>query len=423
MVQKMSNAPKQNADKSQPLVYQIRIECHLDDQWADCFSGMTITPEENGDTLLTGPVVDQAALFGLLKKVRDFGIPLISIVRVESSRPDILPIPLEKEKRMKAIIYTQYGSPDVLQLMDIPMPEPKENQILVKVRAASINALDYRRFEGLSFMGRLMEEKMLKSIGKPLGADIAGVVEAVGANVKQFKPGDEVFGTAAGSRGGFAEYAISSENGLALKPKNISFEAAAAAPVAGITALQGLRDKVQIQPGQKVLINGAGGGVGTFAVQIAKVFGAEVTAVCSARNLDMARSIGAAHVIDYAKEDFTKNDQRYDLILAVNGYHPILDYRKALTPTGTYISAGGTMPQIMQGMLLGRLLSMFGSKKLDFMGIAKVNHKDLSYLAELLEAGKVTPVIEKNYPLDEVPAAMRYIAEGHAKAKIVVQVG
>lgn len=322
---------------------------------------------------------------------------------------------------MKAILYTQYGSPDVLQLQEVAKPEPTENQVLVKVHAASINALDYRRFESISFMGRLMEERMIKSVGQPLGADIAGVVEAVGASVKQYKPGDEVFGTAAGSRGGFAEYACATENSLALKPANVSFEAAAAVPVAAITALQGLRDK--IQPGQKVLINGAGGGVGTFAVQIAKAFGAEVTAVCSARNTDMARSIGADHVIDYAKEDFTQSDQRYDLIFAVNGFHPLSAYQRALAPQGQYVCAGGTMPQIFQAMLLGPWMSKKNGKKLGSMRIARINREDLAHLKELLEIGRIAPVIDKRYPLGEVPAAMRYLVEGHARGKVVVQVG
>lgn len=322
---------------------------------------------------------------------------------------------------MKAIVYTQYGSPDVLRFMDVAKPEPKDTQVLVKVHAASINALDYRRFEGLSFMGRLMEERMLKSVGKALGADIAGVVEAVGAGAKQFQPGDEVFGTAAGSRGGFSEYACSVENNLALKPRNLSFEAAAAVPVAAITALQGLRG--QIQPGRKVLINGASGGVGTFAVQIAKSFGSEVTAVCSARNSDMARSIGAEHVIDYTKEDFTQGSQRYDVIFAVNGFHPLSAYQRALSPRGIYICAGGTMPQILQAMLLGPVMSRKNGKKMVSMGIAKINQKDLLYLKELLESGKIMPVIEKSYPLREVPMAMRYMANGHARGKIVVQMG
>jgi len=323
---------------------------------------------------------------------------------------------------MKAIVYTKYGSPDVLKLKEVEKPEPKEDQVLVKVQAASANALDYRRFEKLSTMGRLMEERFIKTSGKVLGADIAGVVETVGASVKRFQPGDEVFGISGGSSGGFAEYACAAEDHLSLKPSNLSFEAAAAVPVAGLTALQGLRDKGRIQPGQKVLINGASGGVGTFAVQIAKSFGAEVTAVCSTRNLDIARSIGANHVVDYTKEDFTKSGERYDLIFAVNGNHQLSVYQRALNPQGVYVCAGGALPQIMQAMLLGPLVSIIARKKMGFMGIAKPNQKGLIYMAELLEVGKVVPVIEKCYPLNEVPAAMRYLAEGHAKGKVVVQV-
>jgi NADPH:quinone reductase-like Zn-dependent oxidoreductase len=323
---------------------------------------------------------------------------------------------------MKAIVYTQYGSPDVLQLREIAKPEPKENQVLVKVHAASANALDYRRFEKLSSMGRFMEERLVKSIGKVLGADIAGVVDAVGANVTQFQPGDDVFGVSAGSSGGFAEYASANENHLALKPANLSFEAAAAVPVAALIALQGLRDKGQIQRGQKVLIVGASGGVGTFAVQIAKFFGAEVTAVCSARNLDMARSIGADHVIDYTREDFTKANPRYDLIFAVNGSHPLSAYQRVLNPQGIYICAGGALPQLFQAMLLGPLRSRKNGKKMGFMGITKTDQKDLLYLKELLESGKIAPVIEKSYPLSDVPSAIRYIAEGHVRGKVVVQI-
>ena len=323
---------------------------------------------------------------------------------------------------MKAIVYTRYGPPDFLQLKEVERPEPGEDQVLVKVYAASANALDYRRFEKLSTMGRLMEERFIKSVGKVLGADIAGVVEAVGASVKQFQPGDEVFGVTAGSKGGFAEYACADEDHLALKPSNLSFEAAAAVPVAGLTALQGLRDKGQIQPGQKVLIYGASGGVGTFAVQIAKSFGVEVTAVCSTRNLYMALSIGANQIIDYTKEDFTQNGQRYDLIFAINGFHALSAYQCSLNPRGNYVCVGGTLPQIFQSILLGPLVSRIGGKKMGFMGIAKTNQKDLIYMSELLEAGKVVPVIEKCYSLSEVPAAIHYLAEGHSKGKIAIQI-
>lgn len=318
---------------------------------------------------------------------------------------------------MKAILYTKYGPPELLQLKEVEKPTPKDNQVLVKVHAASVNALDWRRFTMTPILVRLMGG-LLKPKNTSLGVDIAGRVEAVGATVKQFQPGDEVFGVAPGA---FAEYVCAGETKLALKPANVSFEAAAAVPIAAFTALQGLRDKGQIQPGQKVLINGAGGGVGTFAVQIAKSFGAEVTAVCSMRNLDMARSIGADHVVDYTQEDFTKNGQRYDLIIAANGYHPILDYKRALSPGGIYIVLGGSMAQVLQGLLLGPLVSRIGSKKMGFL-LAHSNQKDLVFMGELLEAGKVVPVIDRCYPLSEVAEAMTYLAEGHAKGKVVITV-
>jgi len=321
---------------------------------------------------------------------------------------------------MKAIVYTKYGSPDVLQLKEVEKPTPKDNQVLVKVRAASVNALDYRRFEKISIVGRFMEERLLQTINKVLGADIAGVVESVGKGVKQFQPGDEVFGVSTGSVGGFAEYACADEDKLAWKPANLSFEAAAAVPVAALTALQGLCDKEQIQPRLKVLINGASGGVGTFAVQIAKSFEAEVTAVCSTKKLDTARSIGADHVIDYTEEDFTKKGQCYDLIIAANGYHPILDYRRSLNPSGIYIVLGGSMAQIVQGMLLGSLISVLGSKKMGFMGIAKITKKNLIFMGELLKSGKVVPFIDRCYPLSKVAEAIRYLVEGHAKGKVVI---
>jgi len=323
---------------------------------------------------------------------------------------------------MKAIVYTKYGPPEVLQLKEVAKPEPKDNQVLIKVQAASANALDYRRFETTSILGRLMDEVLLKATNKVLGADIAGRVEAVGATVTQFRPGDEVFGVSARSVGGFAEYACAAEDNLALKPANLSFEAAAAVPMAALTALQSLRDKGQIQAGQKVLIYGASGGVGTFAVQIAKSYGAEVTAVCSTRNLDMARSIGADYVVDYTKEDFSRKGQRYDLIIAVNGYHSILDYRRALSPSGIYVALGGSMAQLFQGMLLGPLVSRIGDKKMGFMGIAKINQKDLVFIKELLEAGKVTPLIDRCYPLSEAVKAIRYLVEEHARGKVVITV-
>jgi NADPH:quinone reductase-like Zn-dependent oxidoreductase len=323
---------------------------------------------------------------------------------------------------MKAIVYQKYGSPDVLKLEEVQKPTPKDDEVLIKVHAASANYADWALLTGKPFLVRLIAGGLRKPKNKILGADIAGWVEAVGKNVKQFQPGDEVFGDISECGwGGFAEYVCARENALALKPANISFEEAAAVPLAAVTALQGIRDKGQIQPGQKVLINGASGGVGTFAVQIAKSFGAEVTGVCSTRNLAMARSIGADQVIDYTQEDFTQNGQRYDLIIAANGYHSLSDYKRALSPEGIYVCTGGSMAQIFQSMLLGPWMSMTGSKKMGNLA-AKPNKKDLVFVKELLEAGKVVPVIDRRYPLSEVAEALRYLGEGHAKGKIVITV-
>jgi len=320
---------------------------------------------------------------------------------------------------MKAVVYTEYGPPDVLKIDEVEKPTPQDKQVLIKVHAASINAGDYRVRGGSPFLLRPMIGGLLKPKNTRLGSDVAGRVEAVGENVKQFRPGDEVFGCA---NGAFAEYVLAREAYLALKPANRSFEEAAAVPVAALTALQGIRYAGGIRPGQKVLIQGASGGVGTFAVQLAKSFGAEVTAVCSPRNLDMARSIGADHVIDYTQEDFTRNQQRYDLIYAVNGYHSLSAYKRALSPQGIYVCAGGTLPQIFQAMLLGSLMSRNGDKKMGSMGIAKVNQEDLVYLGELLEASKIIPVIDRSYPLSEIAEAIRYVEEVHAQGKIVITV-
>jgi NADPH:quinone reductase-like Zn-dependent oxidoreductase len=322
---------------------------------------------------------------------------------------------------MKAIVYTKYGPPDVLQLKEVAKPVPTDNQVLVKVQAASVNTLDLA-MRG-PFLARIITGGLLKPKDPRLGADIAGRVEAVGTNVTQFQPGDKVFGVVAG---GFAEYACAAENQVALKPAKLSFEEAAAIPVAALTALQGLRDTGHIQKGQKVLIHGASGGVGTFAVQIAKAFGAEVTAVCSTRNVDMARSMGADQVIDYTQADVTRTGQRYDLILAVNGYQPMFAYRRALRPTGRYVLVGGSKAHVfqalLQALLLGPVISRTGKQHMGFMGIAKINQKDLVYVKELLEAGKVVPVIERRYPLGETAEALRYLEEGHARGKVVIMV-
>jgi NADPH:quinone reductase-like Zn-dependent oxidoreductase len=322
---------------------------------------------------------------------------------------------------MKAIVYTKYGSPEVLQLKEEEKPVPKDNEVLIKIHAASINHMEWGFVRGEPFIVRLWSG-LFKPKNKILGADIAGRIEAVGENVKEFQPGDEVFGDISGcGHGGYAQYAAVPENLLVLKPAEISFEEAAAVPVAAITALQGIR-KGDIQPRQKVLINGASGGVGTFAVQIAKSFGTEVTAVCSTTKLNMVKSIGADFCIDYTKEDFTQNRQCYDLIIAANGYHSISDYKRALTPKGALIVTGGSMAQVFQSMFLGPLISLIGSKKIMNMGVAKSNKEDLTFLKELLEAGKVRPVLDRCYILSEVPDALRYFGEGHARGKVVIAV-
>jgi NADPH:quinone reductase-like Zn-dependent oxidoreductase len=318
---------------------------------------------------------------------------------------------------MKAIVYQKYGSSDVLELKEVEKPIPNDNEVLIKVQAASVNPLDWRIMRGKPFMIRLSGIGLLKPKNKILGVDVAGRIEAVGKNVKLFQPGDEVFGGV--SMGGFAEYVCGTEKGLVLKPTNLTFEEAAAVPVAALTALQGLRDKGNIQSGQKVLINGASGGVGTFAVQIAKWFGAKVTAVCSTRNLDMVQSIGADHVIDYTQEDFTKNGQYYDLIYDTAAYRPVLDYKRSLSPNGIYVMIGGSMVRMLQMMIVGPWVSITGSKKMGFM-VAKIIKKDMIIVKELLENGKIIPVIDRHYKLSEVAEAVQYLEKGHARGKVII---
>jgi len=323
---------------------------------------------------------------------------------------------------MKAILCERYGPPDVLKLAEVAKPAPKADEVLIKVRAASLNAFDWHMLLPDPSMVRLMGGGLLKPKNRILGTDMAGRVEAVGESATQFKPGDEVYGDLARwGCGACAEYVSAPEEALARKPGNMTFEQAAAAPMAALTALQGLRDKGRIQPGWKVLINGASGGVGTFAVQIAKVFGAEVSAVCSTGNVEMARSLGADHVIDYTKEDFTRSGRQYDLILAANGFHSLADYKRALAPGGAYVMTGGSMRQIFQAMLLAPWYSMTGGKKMG--GItAQANQKDLVFIKELMEAGKVVPVIDRVYPLADVPEALRYLLAGHARGKVVIKI-
>ena len=320
---------------------------------------------------------------------------------------------------MKAIVYTKYGPPEVLQLQEVPKPVPEDGEVLVKIQAASITFGDWP----LSAANQPLSGSRLGcEVAKYTvpGKDMAGQVEAVGPKAKEFKPGDEVFGDLSASGwGAYAEYAAVPEDALVLKPANLNFAEAAAVPESAVVALQGLRDKGQIQPGQKVLIVGASGGIGTFAVQIAKALGAEVTGVCSTRNLELVRSLGADEVIDYTQEDFSQNGSQYDLILATAGYRSLSDYRRALTPKGIYVATGGSMAQIFQPMLLGPWISLTGGQKMSSLSM-QPNKNDLTFVKELIEAGKVTPVIDKSYPLNAVAEALTYYDQGHSRGKVVI---
>lgn len=324
---------------------------------------------------------------------------------------------------MKAVVYTEYGAPAVLRLEEVDKPTPGDDEVLISVYAAAVNPLDWHIMRGTPFFVRF-EAGFPKPKNTILGADIAGRVEAVGKGVTQFQPGDEVYGELSGSGlGGFAEYVCAREAALALKPSNLSFEEAAALPVAAVTALQGLRDKGQVRAGQKVLVNGASGGVGTFAVQLAKTYGAEVTGVCSTRNLDLVRSIGADGVVDYTKEDFTRTGQRYDLIFDAVGNRTVSDYARALDPQGRCVVVGfTTLSHLLQVVSLGSWVSRRRRKKIGLMGTAKPNQKDLVFIKELVEAGKVAPVIDRTYSLSEVPEAVGYLEKGHARGKVVINV-
>ena len=324
-------------------------------------------------------------------------------------------------KVMKAIVYTKYGTPDVLKLKEVERPAPKDDEVLIKVHAASINSWDWDMLTG-----RPIEYRLLSGILKPkktkiLGCDIAGRIEAVGRNIKQFQPGDDVFGDLSeGYWGGFAEYVCARESELALKPAGMTFKEAAATPQAGILALQGLCDKREIRPGQKILINGAGGGVGTFAIQMAKSFGAEVTGVDSTGKLDMIRFLGADHVIDYTQKDFTRNEKCYDLILDVKTDRSIFDYRRVLSSNGIYATVGGRTARILELVFLGSLISMIGSKKLTL--IMHKPNKDLNILIKFYESGKIKPVVDRCFPLNETAKAFRYFGEGRFKGKVVITI-
>lgn len=322
---------------------------------------------------------------------------------------------------MKAAVCRRYGPPEVVRIEQVEKPVPGDDEVLVAVRAAAVNPLDIHLMRGRPYIARAAFGLRRPKATRP-GRDVSGRIEAVGKNVTRFEPGDAVFGTC---RGAFAEYACAAESALAAKPPDLSFEQAACLPVAGITALQGLRDAGRIQPGQKVLINGASGGVGTFAVQIAKAFGAEVTGVCSTRNLDLVRSIGADRAVDYTQEDFTRSGQRYDLILDLVGNHAFSAFRRVLAPRGLLVSAGG--PRLDDGgfgrwaarLIKGLILSRFTSQKL-VICVARLGKEDLNVLGEMIASGKVVPVIDRCYSLDETPEALRHVADGHARGKVVI---
>ncbi len=321
---------------------------------------------------------------------------------------------------MKAIVFSKYGAPDVLRLKEVQKPQPKDCEVLVRIHAASLNVADAHVVSGEPFMMRLMCGLFKPGFSIP-GSDMAGQVETVGQGVTLFRPGDEVYGDLSGCGwGAFAEYVAVPETELAAKPANLTFEQAAAVPMAAVTALQALCDKGGMRPGLKVLVNGASGGVGTFALQIAKALGGEVTAVGSPSKLDLLRSLGADHVIDYTREDFTQGEPRYDLILAANGYHPLAHYRRALSPGGVYVVAGGSLRQVFEAMLLGPLTSRGGEKKMDYLA-SRPSVRHLLSMKELIESGKVTPVIDRRYALPELPEALRYLEEGHVRGKVVIR--
>jgi NADPH:quinone reductase-like Zn-dependent oxidoreductase len=362
----------------------------------------------------------------VLKRAFYLILILIGILAIYAWATGARQEPIETgEPHMKAVVYTDYGSPDVLQIKDIKKPVPNDDQVLVKVRATSVNPYDWHFIRGTPYIMRAMMVGLRKPKDPRLGVDYAGTVEAVGKNVTQFKPGDEVFG---GRGGAFAEYVCArADRSITLKPANLTFEQAACVSLAGLTALQGLRDGGHVQPGQKVLINGASGGVGTFAVQIAKSLGADVTGVCSGRNVDLVRSLGADHVIDYTKEDFMKGEQRYDVILDNVGTQPLSGFRRVLTPNGNYVMIGGGGPNDgkwvgpMARPLKAMFMSPFISQKMGFF-MAKQDKSDLNILADLMQSGKVTPVIDRTYPFNQIADAIRYLEQGHARGKVVVTV-
>ena len=322
-------------------------------------------------------------------------------------------------KKLKAIVYDNYGGIEALQIKEVEKPSPRENEVLVKVKAVSINDWDWGKLDGSSLFNRIFSG-LRKPKHQILGSDIAGRIESIGKNVSRFKVGDEVYGDLSGSWGGFAEYCCANEKALALKPAGMSFREAAAIPQAAMLAVQGLIDKGKIKQGQRLLINGAGGGVGTFGVQIAKLLGAAVTGVDHTNKLEMMRSVGFDHVIDFTREDFTKNGNQYDIILDVKTNRPISHYLRALNPSGIYVTVGGSMPRLFQTLLLLPLISIFSKKKVSIVALKP--NKDLAYMNELFEGGKIKPVIDRHFNLEEVPDAFRLFSKANHKGKIVISV-
>lgn len=414
----MTNERNLKTDPSLPRMYQIRVKGHLTDQWADRFEGMEIALEENGNTLLTGPVIDQAELHGLLKKIRDVGMTLLSVNQYYSTKGENSMETKVNTNGMKAIVCTEFGSTDVLKLREVAMPAPKDNEVLIRIVATTVAVEDpgIRARPGLN--GFLKPKRSI------LGFYLAGEVEAVGKDVKRFKKGDKVYGnTGLGLLGTYAEYICMPDDGaLVIKPANITYEEAAALPNGALTALPFLRDKGNIQSGQKVLINGASGAVGTIAVQLAKFFGAEVTGVCSTANLEMVKSLGADKVIDYTKEDFTKNGQTYDIIFDTVGKSPFSRCKDSLTDNGIYLTTVPS-PATMFQMLW---TSMTGGKR---VGIAATGlrpssekTKELVFLNGLIETGKIKAVIDRSYPLEHIAEAHKYVEAGHKKGNVVITI-
>jgi len=421
----MTNGQNLKTDPGQPMVYQIRIKGHLNDQWVDWFEGMNIILEGNGNTLLTGPVIDQSALHGLLKKVRDLGMTLLSVNGVHLDQAEASDASqnflLSNQNNlggilMKAIVYTKFGSPDVLKLQEVTKPAPKDNEVLIRIVATTVAVEDpgIRARPGLN--GFLKPKRSI------LGFYLAGEVEAVGKDVKRFKKGDKVYGnTGLSLLGTYAEYICMPEDGaLAMKPANITDEEAAALPNGALTALPFLRDKGNIKSGQKVLIYGASGAVGTIAVQLAKYFGADVTGVCSTTNLELVKSLGADKVIDYTQEDFTKNGQTYDIIFDTVGKSAFSRCKDSLTENGIYLT---TVPSLATFIQMLRT-SMTGGKKVGIAatGLRPSNEKtkELIFLNGLIEAGKIKAVIDRSYPLEHIAEAHKYVEAGHKKGNVVI---